>query len=439
MLPGLSLPASLSSLLAALAGCFTAPTFRVFCALVVGLVEATSRRTVCGMWIAAGLSRLAHHARAHRFFSQARWSPDAVGLALAALVVDRFVAAGAPLLVAVDDTLFHRYGRKVHAAAWQHDGSAQGPRKLGFGNNWVVVGIVVRLPILSRPVCLPVLARLWRPKSDVSKVEHAVDLVRLLADSLGGRRMHVVGDAAYHGPACKNLPAGVTWTCRLQRNAVLCDLAPPRTGRRGRPALKGKRLGTPTDLAATATWRKHTVTRYGRVEVAWLASVHCLWYGAFGPREVQVVLVREQNTTTTTGYDLALVSTDLQTARADIVGRYADRWSIEVVNHEAKHILGVGQARNRVRTAVERTVPFGLLTMSIVIIWYVSHGHHPADITARRARSPWYATKHEPALEDMLVKLRRALIAARFSPAHPAQPTPDEILEVTRAWAAATA
>lgn len=437
MLPDPSLPASLSGLLSALAGCFTAPTFRVFCALLVGLVGATSRRTVCGMWIAAGLSWMAHHGRAHRFFSQARWSPDAVGLALATLIVDRFAAAGAPVLLAVDDTLFHRYGKKVHAAAWQHDGSAPGPRKLGFGNNWVVVGIVVRLPVLSRPVCLPVLARLWRPGPGVSKVEHAVEMVRLLAGALGGRRIHVVGDAAYHGPACRNLPAGVTWTCRLQRNAVVYDLAPPRTGRRGRPALKGRRLGTPTDLAATATWRRHTVTRYGRVEAVWLASVHCLWYGAFGPREVQVVLVREQSTTA--GYDLALVSTDLTTARAGITGRYADRWSIEVVNHEAKHILGVGQARNRVRKAVERTVPFGLLTMSIIVVWYVSHGHHPADITARRTRSPWYITKTEPSFEDMLVKLRRVLIAARFSPVRPAQPTAHEIQEVTRAWAAAAA
>jgi hypothetical protein len=110
-----------------------------------------------------------------------------------------------------------------------------------------------------------------------------------------------------------------------------------------------------------------------------------------------------------------------------------------VLNLEAKHVLGVGQARNRVRKAVERTVPFGLLTMSIVIIWYLEHGHHPADVTERRTESPWYTTKTEPAFEDMLTKLRRTLIAARFSPTRPAQPTPEEILAVQQAWAAAAA
>jgi DDE superfamily endonuclease len=197
MLPGLSLPASLAGLLSRFAVCFTAPTFATFTAMVVGLVGRTSRRTVCGMWIGAGLSALVHHGRAHRFFSHARWCPDRLGLAIAALIVARFVPAGAAVEAAVDDTLFHRYGKKVHAAAWQHDGSVQGPRKIGFGNNWVIVGIVVTVPILSRPLCLPVLFRLWRPRSVVTKVDYAVELVKLLATACGARVLHVTGDAAY--------------------------------------------------------------------------------------------------------------------------------------------------------------------------------------------------------------------------------------------------
>jgi len=50
------------------------------------------------------------------------------------------------------------------------------------------------------------------------------------------------------------------------------------------------------------------------------------------------------------------------------VERYAGRWAIEVAFHDAKHTSGVGEARNRTRKAVERTVPFGLYTQSIVII-----------------------------------------------------------------------
>jgi hypothetical protein len=62
-----------------------------------------------------------------------------------------------------DDTLFHRVGRSVFAAAWQHDGSAKGRNKTGRGNCFVIAAILVDLPFCSRPVALPVLFRLWRP------------------------------------------------------------------------------------------------------------------------------------------------------------------------------------------------------------------------------------------------------------------------------------
>lgn len=90
-------------------------------------------------------------------------------------------------------------------------------------------------------------------------------LVTQLAEAFPGRAVHVVADAAYHGPALKQLPASVTWTTRLPANAVLYSLAPPRLpGERGRPCLKGLRLGTPAELAAAATWTPVTVRIYGR-------------------------------------------------------------------------------------------------------------------------------------------------------------------------------
>ena len=46
------------------------------------------------------------------------------------------------------------------AASWFHDGSAQGPAKTGYGNNWVVLAVRVRLPMISRPVAVPVMAKL---------------------------------------------------------------------------------------------------------------------------------------------------------------------------------------------------------------------------------------------------------------------------------------
>src|ERR1700730_12754033 len=147
MLPDttLPLPGSLMALLTAFGPLFTAPSFRAFTALACGFVAQTGRRTVCGMLTGAGLSRLWPHDRAHSFFSRARWDPDELGLAVARLVVSLLVPAGQPVTVAIDDTLFRRRGKKVWAASWFHDGSAPGPAKTGYGHNWGVAGLVVRL------------------------------------------------------------------------------------------------------------------------------------------------------------------------------------------------------------------------------------------------------------------------------------------------------
>lgn len=81
----------------------------------------------------------------------------------------------------------------------------------------------------------------------------------------------------------------------------------------------------------------------------------CLWYGSYRSRTVRVVLVREPASKAKAGYDLALITTDLASPAAEIVARYAARWSIEVAFEDARQITGVGEARNRTPAAVERS------------------------------------------------------------------------------------
>ena len=102
MLPGATVPRSLADLLAVFRPCFTAPTFPTFVGLLVGLIAQTRRRTVCGMLTGAGLERVWHHSRAHRLFTNARWSGDAVGLVLADLIVARLLP---PVWTVIDSTL----------------------------------------------------------------------------------------------------------------------------------------------------------------------------------------------------------------------------------------------------------------------------------------------------------------------------------------------
>jgi hypothetical protein len=73
------------------------------------------------------------------------------------------------------------------------------------------------------------------------------------------------------------------------------------------------------------------------------------------------------------------------------------------------------------------------------VVWYAQYGHAPDIVEARRAHAPWYRTKTHPSYLDMLVKLRRVLIAARFRVGTTQSPIPEETLDLQLAWADAAA
>ena len=91
---------------------------------------------------------------------------------------------------------------------------------------------------------------------------------------------------------------------------------------------------------------------------------------------------------------------------AEIVARYASRWSIEVCFHDGKNITGVGETQNRVEKAVERSVPFTFMAQTITVLWYT--------------------TKTDPSTMDMLYALRDTLTTHRINPTTPGHATPQQ-------------
>ena len=146
----------------------------------------------------------------------------------------------------------------------------------------------------------------------------------------------------------------MTWR---RRAAVARPDAPQAAGsappRRAPPPRPGPRSPSPSYRAGGLI--KH------------VAEVTCLWYGSWHTRTVRLILVRDRRTAS--GYDLALVTTDLAATPAALVARYAARWAIEQAFADARNVLGVGEARNRVKRAVERTVPFALLAHTLIVCW----------------------------------------------------------------------
>ena len=422
------MPSSLAGLLSLLAPCFTQPTFQTFSMLVVGMVGRVRDCTVTGMLQAAGLAGEWHHSRAHDFFARRRWDPDELGVRLLDFLVTVFVKPEGPIRFAVDDTLFGRSGRKVWGAHYLHDGAQPegSGQRTRWGNCWVVLVLVVELPCLGgRPVGLPVLFRLFRPKNDQhpdrqSQPELARRLIDMILKRFPGRIVELVMDGAYASKAWQGLPDRVTLTTRMRANAAVFAIAPGPTGKRGRPALKGARLQSLAHLASDAVFKPVTVTTPGgRERTAHMHEFTCLWYGPFHTRAVKVILIR--NPGTSEGFDIALASTDTTATATMLIARYDSRWTIETCHQEAK-AHGVGDARNRVQNAVERTVPFGFLTQTITIAWYQLHGNPEADLKARLRTAPWYRQKTTVSYTDMLAALRHELIRNEYRTQAP-QPT----------------
>jgi hypothetical protein len=102
------------------------------------------------------------------------------------------------------------------------------------------MAVCVRLPMMRRPVAVPVMAKLViKDTMPASRLRLARRMVTRLSRELPGRTISVTADSAYAGEELKQLPAAVTWTTRLRVNAALCGLPPQSTGKKGLPRVKG--------------------------------------------------------------------------------------------------------------------------------------------------------------------------------------------------------
>lgn len=132
-----------------------------------------------------------------RFFSTYRWSPDWLGLIAARLIVTHLLDDDEPVVVAIDETMLKRYGRKAHDAFWSQDGSASGATKRSRGNQ------VVRRWHRRRPTArklagvpagvVPIVG--WQGHHQYRRIPRY--MLSLLAGTFYDQVIHGAGDGAY--------------------------------------------------------------------------------------------------------------------------------------------------------------------------------------------------------------------------------------------------
>lgn len=245
---------SLDVLLHSFEECFTRPGFVLFRALVCGWVLCRARKWISAVIVFARWFAPRHHSSFYRFFTAARWSPDALGRKLFELLLPRFPDV---IDAMVDDTLCRRAGPRIFGISMQRDGSASGyggsvSTVFACGHSWVVLSVRLPLPWNSRGCAVPVLARLYRSPKRCSKsryrkrTELAREMLELLASWLpDGRTLHLSGDREY---ACRTLLRGLStaieFTGPMPMDASLFGPVPRYKGI-GRPRLRGEELPNP--------------------------------------------------------------------------------------------------------------------------------------------------------------------------------------------------
>lgn len=397
---------------AILSGCtqaFTAPSFQLFQELISAWVLCPARRTVTAMIPLADPGARRAHDCYHRFVRAGAWAMAELWQVLAIAAVSALCPQGV-IVLDLDDTLFHKTGRKVAGAGIFRDAvrSTKSSVVYALGLNLVVVTLRVSPPWGGCPLALPINMRLYRKGSDTTHIELAKQMIAEIAEWFPARSFVLGCDGWYASLAGTALPRTEV-VSRMRRDAALYEPAPARTGKRGRPRKRGVRLDSPQEMATTARkgWVKATIDARGKPVECLVLARKVLWYAVNPDALVLLVIVRDPQGKEPDDF---FFTTDTDASPESVASCYAGRWSIEVTFRDVKQHVGGEQPQSWKHRGPERACALSLWIYTAVWLWYVGvHGAKPSW-----PERPWYRSKRAPSFIDARAELRRALWRSRL-------------------------
>jgi hypothetical protein len=350
------------------------------------------------------------HDAYHRFLRVGAWAMEPLWKTLAILLVNTLVKSGTQQLD-LDDTLFHKSGRKVQGAGTFRDAVRSAGKRVVYalGLNLVVLTLRIQPPWGGEPLGLPVNMRLYRKGEGRTHLDLAEEMFRQHAEWFPDHRLEAAFDGAYASLAGRKLPCA-RLTSRMRRDAALYNLPPKRRkGQRGRSRTKGSRLLSPESMAATQRkdWRKFNINFRGKILERLVFSRPVLWYKVCKAQQVLLVIVRDPSGRERDDF---FFTTELDALPGSVVEHYAGRWSIEDTFRNVKQFLGGQEQQTWKASGPERAAGLSLWLYSAIWMCYILHdASKPSWIPV-----PWYTAKRRPSFLDALACLRRALWKERI-------------------------
>ena len=336
--------------------------------------------------------------------------------------VKAFQTPATPLVVAMDDSLLLKSGRKIPGTGWRRD--PQGPP---FQTNFIwaqrVLQLSAALPYGAQgaarmiPVDFHHAPTALRPGKKATAAEVTSYLAarqKLNINVLGlervkqllaelDRPLHLAVDGRFtNHTVLSGLPAQVALTGRIREDAKLYEPpAPPAVeGQRGRPASYGKQLPTPKEIRQDEKrpWQNVPAYATGKIHDFRIKTLLVKWRPAGPDKTLRLMVVAPLGYRLRKGSALLyhkpayLVCTDPDLPLSQVLQEGLWRWDIEVNFRDEKTILGVGQAQVRNPTSVQ-DLPATAVAAYAMLLLAAAQTYGPAGMPDTLPHPKWQANQ----------------------------------------------
>jgi hypothetical protein len=382
---------------------------------------ALGRHTITGL-LSAGGQQFVDWSAAYRLFSKARFDVGSL-FAVARRAVVEQLPEEQPLVVAMDDTLLRKRGRKVAGTSWHRD--PLGPQ---FCNNFIWAQRFVQIsaalpegPGTSRARAIPIdmlhcpsprKPRKKGPKEEWSRYRQQREASRISLrgnqrichlrtcldkDGQDQRALVVSVDGSYtNSTMLRHLPERTVLLGRIRKDAKLYDLPKPTKGR-GRRRYYGDAVPNPEQYRQDGSipWQQTKAFLSGQVIDVEYKAIGPLRWRASGERNLLLVIIRPLAYRPAKKRHLLyrdpiyLICTDPEMPLQQLVQAYLWRWEVEVGFRDQKTLLGSGEAQVRTVEAVGR-VPALIAVAYAFLHLAVAQTAKDQELASRLPRPRWH-------------------------------------------------
>lgn len=393
----------------------------------------------------------------YRLFSKKRFDPDCLFDAVRREILDG-LDSESPFLVALDDTISRKVGRKIPGASWRRDPlSPPFQANLVWGRRFIQISALFPSdksegPGRAIPIGLTHAPTLATPEKNASAqdktkyrreararslsqqgVDRLKDLRgRIARDGQPGRPLWVTVDGSYtNTTVLKQLPDRTTLIGRIRRDACLHPRHRPSSANtKGRNRLYGVEKIRPKQILEDLDieWKTASIYAAGKIHNMRYKTVSpLLWRPAGADRPLRLVVVAPLayriNRSAKVLYrrPAFLICTDPDLAPEQVLKAYVSRWDIEVNFRDEKQLLGFDQAQVR-NPESACTAPKLAVAAYAFLLLAATTAFGVNGVPAALPRPKWRVKSKKPraSTSDLINHLRfelwgRAIGSTRFS------------------------